>query len=48
MSRKKKQKPETVQATLGEVMADPKPKKTTKKPTKKKPASKPKKTHPKN
>ena len=44
MSRKKKKKPETVQATLGEAMADPKPKKTAKKPTKKKPASKPKKT----
>ncbi len=44
MSRKKKKKPETVQATLGEAIADSKPKKTAKKPTKKKPASKPKKT----
>ena len=44
MSRKKKKKPETVQATLGEAMADSKPKKTAKKPTKKKSSSKPKKT----
>ncbi|OLS31645.1 MAG: Type 2 DNA topoisomerase 6 subunit A [Candidatus Thorarchaeota archaeon AB_25] len=45
MSRKKsKKKPETVQATLGEVIADSKPKKTTKKTTKKKAASKPKRT----
>ena len=39
MSRKKKKKTETVQATLGDVLTDSKPKKT----TKKKPASKPKK-----
>ena len=44
MSRKKKKKPETIQATLGEAMADSKPKKTAKKPTKKKSSSKPKKT----
>jgi meiotic recombination protein SPO11 len=50
MSRKKtkKKKPETVQATLGEVLSDSKSKKTTKKtakkaPSKKKPAAKPKK-----
>jgi meiotic recombination protein SPO11 len=45
MSRKKsKKKPETVQATLGEVITDSKPEKTTKKTTKKKAASKPKRT----
>jgi meiotic recombination protein SPO11 len=45
MSRKKsKKKPETVQATLGEVITDSKPEKTTKKTTKKKATSKPKRT----
>jgi meiotic recombination protein SPO11 len=44
MSRKKKKKKaETVQATLGDVLTESKPKKSTKKTTKKKPASKPKK-----
>ena len=42
MSRKKK-KPDTVQATLGDVLTESKSKKTTKKTTKKKPASKSKK-----
>ncbi|MHA2321640.1 MAG: helix-hairpin-helix domain-containing protein [Candidatus Thorarchaeota archaeon] len=44
MSRKKKKKPKTVQATLGDVLVDSKPKKSTKKTARKKPASTPKKT----